>query len=179
MAVEKNKAEVKILQINLNHCRLAHDLLMQTVAEDRPDIVAMSEPLYYPVNWHVNKSGTAAIWVTGINRKRSLDDRVEKGDHLIGVVMGGTKYVSGYVSPNVSMETFSEALDEMEKMRRSHSGPCVVMGDFNAKSPAWGSVRTDRRGAELTDCLGRLGLAPVITEGGPTFISGTQRSVID
>lgn len=49
-------SRLKILQVNLNHCRLAQDLLLQAVVELRPDIVAISEPLYNPGHWRVNKT---------------------------------------------------------------------------------------------------------------------------
>lgn len=35
-----------ILQINLNHCRLAHSLLEQTALEQRADVVVVNDPLY-------------------------------------------------------------------------------------------------------------------------------------
>ncbi|XP_070067140.1 uncharacterized protein [Drosophila virilis] len=41
---------VKFLQLNLNHCRAAQDLLAQTIREKRIDVVIISEPCYIPPN---------------------------------------------------------------------------------------------------------------------------------
>ncbi|ESN97439.1 hypothetical protein HELRODRAFT_178236 [Helobdella robusta] len=40
---EKN-LKMKILQLNINHCKVAHDLLMQTVRELKVDLAIISEP---------------------------------------------------------------------------------------------------------------------------------------
>ena len=65
-----------ILQINMNHCRLAHDLLNQTVMKYKADIVIISDPLYNPGGWLMNDSRTAAIWFTGVNYHQFLVDEV-------------------------------------------------------------------------------------------------------
>ena len=40
---------MKILQLNLNHCEAAHDLLIQTARELQLDLIMISEP-YKAVN---------------------------------------------------------------------------------------------------------------------------------
>lgn len=35
---------MRVLQVNLNHCEAAHDLLMQTVRELKVDLAIISEP---------------------------------------------------------------------------------------------------------------------------------------
>lgn len=67
----------------------------------------------------------------------------------------------------------------LEASVRTSSGPVVVSGDFNSKSPEWGSPRKDRRGRALADLIATLGLA-VRNEGGkPTFVRGASESHLD
>lgn len=40
----KEQTNMKILQLNLNHCEAAHDLLMQTVRELKIELVLIAEP---------------------------------------------------------------------------------------------------------------------------------------
>lgn len=35
---------MKILQLNLNQCKAAHDLLMQTIREQKLDLALLAEP---------------------------------------------------------------------------------------------------------------------------------------
>ncbi|ESN96734.1 hypothetical protein HELRODRAFT_163839 [Helobdella robusta] len=60
---EKN-LKVKILQLNINHCEAAHDLLMQTVRELKVDLAIISEP-YKHLNtqpWEMDSIAGAVIW---------------------------------------------------------------------------------------------------------------------
>lgn len=78
--------------------------------------------------------------------------------------------LSVYVSPNVPRDMFDASLDEIEALWAGHVGPCMVMGDFNAKSPTWGSNRLYTRGAALMEAMGRMDMEAAISEGGPTFV---------
>ncbi|KZC07263.1 hypothetical protein WN55_07674 [Dufourea novaeangliae] len=42
---------IKILQINLNRCRLAQDIMDRTTDEEEIDVVIVSEPYKTPSNW--------------------------------------------------------------------------------------------------------------------------------
>ena len=57
----------KVLQINLNHCMVAHDLLPQLIREEKANIVIISEQLrdQNEPNWVRDSTNTAAIWVCG------------------------------------------------------------------------------------------------------------------
>ena len=44
VGVEKNPDKLKLLQLNLNHCEAAQDLLMQTVRDLSVDVAILSEP---------------------------------------------------------------------------------------------------------------------------------------
>lgn len=88
---------------------------------------------------------------------------------------------SCYWSPNVNHEVFlgfvsglAAGLDEMRNME--YVG---IAGDFNAKSPAWGSRVLDTRGAAMMDLALEKGLAPINTSGGATFERNGRSSKID
>ncbi|XP_070138630.1 uncharacterized protein [Drosophila bipectinata] len=56
---------MQVIQLNLNHCRAAQDLLRHTVGEVNADIAILKEP--YSVGpgeeWATNNQGKAAIWI--------------------------------------------------------------------------------------------------------------------
>ena len=55
----------KVLQINLNHCAVAQDLLSQLIREEKADIVIISEQYrdLSEASWVTDATSTAAIWV--------------------------------------------------------------------------------------------------------------------
>ena len=57
----------KVLQINLNHCAIAQDLLSQLIREEKADIVIISEQYRDPSepSWVTDGTSMAAIWVYG------------------------------------------------------------------------------------------------------------------
>ena len=54
--------EMRGIQINLNHCEAARDLLTQRVREENIEAVIISDP-YGNNTWITDKSTTAAIWI--------------------------------------------------------------------------------------------------------------------
>jgi len=65
---------MEVIQINLNHCRAAQDLLLQSVRVCKADLAVISEP--YKVkddgDWITDTSGKAAIWLCKRNGKSFL-----------------------------------------------------------------------------------------------------------
>lgn len=57
----------KVLQLNLNHCSEAQDLLHQLVREEKVDVVVVSEEYrdLDDANWARDATGKAAVWVCG------------------------------------------------------------------------------------------------------------------
>ncbi|XP_071451358.1 uncharacterized protein [Hetaerina americana] len=55
---------VKFVQLNLNHCAVAQDLLFQTLVQEKADIAIISEVYKDPntANWVSDSKGTAAFW---------------------------------------------------------------------------------------------------------------------
>ncbi|GBP54610.1 hypothetical protein EVAR_35871_1 [Eumeta japonica] len=64
---DNEQSKMRILQLNINHCEAAHDLLMQTVREQKIDLVLISE-LYKHQNGQpleTDSTTKAVIWSCG------------------------------------------------------------------------------------------------------------------
>ncbi|XP_070851452.1 uncharacterized protein [Drosophila suzukii] len=102
---------MEVIQINLNHCRAAQDLLLQSARESKADLAVISEP--YKVkddgDWITDTSGKAAIWLCRRNGKSFLD--VHKGSGFVRARIGEMWVYSCYLAPSLSTTDFSHALD--------------------------------------------------------------------
>lgn len=83
--------------------------------------------------------------------------------------------------PNETLEELAALLDNVsEVMDSERNSRVIVGGDFNAKSPAWGSpILNDIRGWLLKDWLNGSEIIVLNTDSKPTFMKGAQRSHID
>lgn len=170
-----------ILQINLNRCTAAHDLLEQTACSLGVDVCLVSEPnraLAGSRGWLVDGRCDAAIWVANKAIRVAAFGSIE-GAAWATLQGGGTTF-SCYFSPNRPIEEFQIFLDSLTRQMTSIRGPVIVAGDFNAKSPLWGAALWDHRGHDLSDWVSSAGLV-VANEGSePTFLRTTgQGSVVD
>jgi len=109
---------MEVIQINLNHCRAAQDLLLQSVRVCKADLAVISEP--YKVkddgDWITDTSGKAAIWLCKRNGKSFLD--VHKGSVFVRARIGEMWDYSCYLAPSLSTTDFSHALDTIAFDRR-------------------------------------------------------------
>jgi len=171
---------LNILQINLNRSRAAHDLLENSVAEQKIDVVLVSEP----------NCRLAQLWITddlkdvGI-RIGKTDGVVEeargKGNGFVWASINSVILYSCYFSPNRSKEEFEEFLVELEESVASQgkNAAIVIGGDFNAASTFWGSKRCDWRGRQLLEWMGRRDLWAANDGAVPTFFRAGQESFLD
>jgi len=171
---------VGIIQISLNRCRHAHDLLQNKLAETGAGVVIMSEPNKNIVqgqnDYYCEERGVAAIQVTGGEVSVRSWGRVPRS---VYVELHDAVIYSCYVSPRVGLEEFSQILGAMDGQIRWWKKPVLVRGDFNAKARLWGSGTSDRKGEILMEFIFSVGMA-VGNEGNtPTFRRGTRTSVVD
>lgn len=80
--------------------------------------------------------------------------------------------ICGCISPNITLEQFEVSLSDMMELIHGILAE-LVMEDFNAKAPEWGSPTQDKRGEILTEWLSMLDLV-VHNTGEATFIRGTS-----
>lgn len=173
--------DLKILQINLNRCSAAQELLEQTVLEVEADLVLISEPYRCKDFWFRDTNKDAAIWATPKWVKRGHPLKLlGRCEGSVIIRAGDLLVASCYYPPSLSLETFETRLDELEaRLTRRNTDDTIVAGDFNAKSPVWGSRKWDHRGNMVLDFCGRTGLVPVRSEGRFSFERNNKTSLID
>lgn len=171
----------KILQVNLNHCKQAQDLLLQEIAENQIDIAIVAEPyrILDSVSWLSDlKENAAIIWNPSKLRKPCL--LVCKGDGYVGVRVGKLFIFSCYISPNKKIADFEMFLQNIAlEIPGLHCEYLLVAGDFNAKSQLWGSPRDDIRGETLDAWTCSLDLRLANIGNTPTCIRHNGESIVD
>ena len=169
---------MKILQLNLNHCQTAHDLLMQTVYELKPDLVMISEPYKYLNSqyWVTNNRDNAVIWSCG---KQPLQDIVYNiGNCAVRAKFDGIYYYSCYAPPSLTMDEFLDFLDQLIDDAKSHNSVAIA-GDFNAWATEWGSRKTNARGQALLEAMSLLDVVLLNDGDKPTYERDGSSSIVD
>lgn len=87
--------------------------------------------------------------------------------------------VSVYISSNIGIRDFNNALDELSGALSNRVDKLIIGGDFNAKSFLWGSQRTDGRGLLLTRWAAERDLRIVNVGNTPTCVRPQGLSIID
>ncbi|XP_031777471.1 uncharacterized protein LOC116415934 [Nasonia vitripennis] len=154
----------RILQGNLHRSRLAHDLLPQFVAEEKADILLISEQYTDrdTPGWVSNDARTAAVWVP----RRGIAES-GTGDDYVRVRVGRITYFSVYLSPNLTAADFAIRLGVLEDAIRDVSGELVIGGDFNVRATEWGMTTTNCRCRAILEMAALLSLV-VANEGNTT-----------
>jgi len=176
---------IKVLQINIDGRKKAHDLMQATANQLGIDILVISEPKHSKSEgegWFNDASSRATIAV--LNNKIPIDKIGSNNE--VGfrwVQIGGVTIYACYWSPNTEFTQFIDFLDRLEASIRTANGMVIVAGDFNAKSPEWGDHREDAKGRALADWAASLSLTPCNLGDKPTFSrvynGGVSRSHID
>ena len=174
----------KVIQINLNRCRAAHDLLEQTIRKWEIDIVLASEPNKKRAagnEWTTNADKSTAIRLS--NTGRSKNKRITQegwGSSFNWVTIDNNfTLFSVYLSPNLDQENLENMLHELGQAIRNTKGNIAIGGDFNGKAHAWGSAKEDRKGTTIAEWDSSIDLH-VCNEGAtPTFERGTSASILD
>lgn len=166
----------KILQINLDRKRLAHNLLEHFVRCQKIDLVIGQEPgSNLPGAAIVDKRRDCFIWLPNIKTVT----KIHVGEGVIGVELEQTWYVSCYFSPNRSVAEFDTYLEELDRfLKMLQTRQIVVCGDFNAKSKACGAKTTDKKGDKLEECIWGNELI-CMNDGKSTFVNANGASLID
>ena len=173
--------KIRVLQVNMNNCREAHDLLKQKIQEDAIDIVLASEPYlkksYGP--WSIDPSGRTGIWVRD---PHIMVEEVYAGfQGALALRYRGVVFVSTYLSPNDSDAVFSAYLDMLtrEVRRLPRHDKIVIGGDFNTKSKWWNSPVTNRRAEPMETFITVNGLQVGNVGNTPTCVRHNGSSIVD
>ncbi|CAI6362891.1 unnamed protein product [Macrosiphum euphorbiae] len=174
---------IKVIQINLNHCWAAQQLLLQTMAELQSSIAIISDyyrPMGGDERWFNSVDGKSAIFVTG-NSCPTITHH-GAGPGFVWVRIDNLVLYSCYCSPNCTLQEFDAFLGGLEASIRLQ--PCrqvnlVVAGDLNAHSAEWGSARQGARGSLLSDFVSSLGMVVSNRGSVPTYRRVNASSVVD
>lgn len=171
-----------ILQANLNHACQAQDLFLHSLAERGCGLGIIAEPYRVPPNhplWAVSRCGRAAItWRTVTNYPPCTP--LMAGEGYVAVRWGLIVVISIYLTPALVLAQFRRGLDEIgECIRRYMPSPVLAAGDFNAKSPTWGSPRQDPKGGALEAWAAGLNLCLVNTGATNTCVRPRGGSIVD
>ena len=170
---------IRCLQVNLGRGCEAQDLLMQAAIEKRVDILLISEQYWKPKTgtWFHDTTSRSAIVV--LNNNMIIGKVCESEANYTWADIDGTRVYSFYFSPNIKHEEFLTKLTKLEDSLRTAISDVLIAGDFNCKSPEWGSRKLDKRGEALSEMIARLNLV-VLNEGNTfTFRRGHTGSVVD
>jgi hypothetical protein len=167
------------MQLNLNHCDAAQQLLYQAVAESMTDIAIIAEPYRIPTgntNWVADRSNMAAIWTSGNYPVQEIVSTSQEG--FVVAKVNGVYFCSCYAPPRWSTEQFSQMVDSMTVVLAGLR-PVVVAGDFNAWAVEWGSRFTNRRGQILLEAIANLQVDLANEGTKSTFSRNGAQSIID
>lgn len=173
---------IKVLQVNLNHCWTAQQLLLQTIVELNIDVVIVSDynrPLGQAPRWVPSSDGKCAVYVSG--RSADVSDQGYGCGFALAKV-GGKLFFSCYYTPNCTIQDFDRFLNSLELSVQHNAGAgsdVIVAGDFNSHSAEWGSSKEDARGSLLSNFASALDLTVCNVGSVPTFRRVNATSVID
>ncbi|KRF80923.1 uncharacterized protein Dvir_GJ26920 [Drosophila virilis] len=169
---------VKFLQLNLNHCRAAQDLLAQTTREKRIDVAIISEP-YTPKHigvWHESLDAGAALWSCGQAPHQITQRMARKG--FARAKCGRIYVYSCYIPPSIPLAEYTAIIEDIAQDAHGKS-PVIIAGDFNAWATEWGSSRTIPRGTILLDILASLNVCLLNIGTRSTYSKAGRESIID
>lgn len=172
---------MKVLQCNLNNSWAVRDIMLQFVAEENVDICVISEPGRVASDsplWFLSLNGGAAIYHRRDLAAPSLS-LVKRGRRFVAVRCGDIVIAACYISPNIPINIYLEALDELEDLVCA-SGPLVIIaGDFNTRSPTWDNMRFNRKGELFEHWAASCELSLLNVGFSSTCIRPQGESVID
>ncbi|KAJ0177461.1 hypothetical protein K1T71_007470 [Dendrolimus kikuchii] len=172
---------ILVVQGNLNHCATAQDLLVQSMAQWGIQLAVVAEPYYVPPrsDWAGDLDGSVAIIVRTAAACPPLAG-VVKGQGYVAATIGEMVVLGGYFSPNRRLADFEGWIEEVGTVvARSRPRPVLVLGDFNAKSVAWGSPRTCARGEALEEWAIEKGLVVLNRGSVHTCVRQQGGSIVD
>lgn len=168
---------IRVIQINLNHCEAADDILTQTARTTKADVVLISDP--YKIrksnNWVHDKEKLASIWICGSHAFQSSN---EENVGFVRAKINGIHFYSCYAPPRLTLIEFQSLLDNIVADAESRT-PVVIGGDFNAWASEWGSRFTTPRGEKVLETFASLDIGLANIGNVPTYRKAGRSSVID
>jgi Reverse transcriptase (RNA-dependent DNA polymerase)/Endonuclease-reverse transcriptase len=170
---------MEVVQLNLNHCELAQDILWQSMVEMKCDIALISEPFNVPENngnWASCKAKMTAIHVGG---GYPIQEIISNGyEGFVIVKVNGVYFCSCYAPPRWTIDEFERMLDVLTETLLNKS-PVIIGGDLNAWAEEWSSRLTNRRGQSTLEALAKLNVLTANEGSVSTFSREGRSSIVD
>ena len=199
--LHKHTKKIKIVQLNLHHCREAMAELCRYVVEEEIDIALLQEP--YAVNGRVAGLGSLGGDLIYCNdgesnprtcifasRNATALELIKSDCYRDLVCVEITIQAKNKLKKRVAMVAaylpsecaFEPPTREMEEVISKYQGkniPVIVGCDANAHHTVWGSTDCNRKGDLLLEYISTIGMG-ILNEGNtPTFVTRTRREVLD
>ncbi|XP_041981665.1 uncharacterized protein LOC121735065 [Aricia agestis] len=167
-------------QGNLNHCAQAQDLWVQALLQWEIDVAVIAEP--YRVlergDWLGDVNSSVAL-VFGPKIVPPSSRNSIRGRGFVVAILGTLTVVGVYFSPNRPIVELEALLLRLTAVVEGSTQPVVVAGDFNAKSPLWGSPATNARGRLMEEWLAATGLVLANRGATSTCVRRQGESIVD
>ena len=169
---------MRLIQINLNHCEAAQDLLAQTIREKNIDVAILSEPYRNRGGsvWVKDQTGQAALWTCGEQAFQEIMEHPEEG--FIRAKVKGIHIYSCYAPPSATLVEYERMLAALVLDARGR-WPIIIGGDFNAWALEWGSRITNVRGRVLLEAFAELDVVLANVGSSYTFRGRGLGSIVD
>ena len=165
----------KFLQWNINGINSHYEDLKLLVHDHKPKIVALQETLQSSFSfagyniYHKKENANArgiSLMIENclVSSEVVLQTNLEAIAARVTVCKKAYTFCNLYLSPSkaYSKASIENVLDQLPR-------PFVLMGDFNAHHPLWGSTSSSPRGDDLVDIFSLRNLC-VINDGSNTFL---------
>lgn len=96
---------MEVVQINLNHCEVAQDLLWQTIADTKRDVAIISDPYrdHTSDKWVVDKGNLAAIYACG---RYPIEKVWNDQEGFVVAKVNNTYFCSCYAPPRWTLQEY-------------------------------------------------------------------------
>lgn len=182
-------SQLNITQINLNHSIRATEQLKINLGIKHSEITCIQEP-YYVKNKIIGFSISDNIFSYNHKPRTAIVIHSKAFDifplcierDLIALKLDTKQQeliiINVYIAPD---DDINNHLNKIENIILNHNNSQIlILGDFNAKNPAWGGTRLDDRGEAITDFLLTNNLFLLNDKNSkPTFASPNGNSWID
>ncbi|XP_073811732.1 uncharacterized protein [Musca autumnalis] len=190
---ERKRQRLRILQINLHHCKAAAAELLLSLTTSEVDIVLVQEPYIYKnkvsglsnANFDIFAATEGDKVRTCIVGKKSLNliflSNYSNGDMCTVRLEHGTGMATLLSSVYMSFEAPDPLNLDVRRLLDDMMGTCnVILGcDANAHHFQWGSKDTNKRGESIFDFILSYNLRICNRGNDPTFKIRDREEVID
>lgn len=182
MTSQQRKSTIKVIQVNLNHCWAAQQLLTQTAYERSTDIFIVSDYHHKgdDQSWATSTDGGCAILLP--NSSKFIISSRGAGVGYVWVQVEDLLLYSCYCPPRWSILEFETFLDSLDRSMSTHDirgTTLIVAGDFNSHSEEWSSGYEDTRGALLSNFASGANLILANHGSAATYSRVNASAVID